>query len=253
MPWNRIVFALLSITMLSTGCGQKILGTNLANNRSGPDQDVGQDLNAAGRRNTGANLQRNVPTQSSNLVKSSHQLSAAVTACVGTGTAVVKTSMIIPTVSSTSAAAPPNPEAFLVVPGESAGKNFIELKRKDFDGEVSQTATSVRNATLTLSYLSALQSLANVVAVNCVSLPGNPSSPSANPTPSGGGTAALTVSSQCDCRTQEKAKAMLARCLPHLSEASRGSIEEEFAMACSLNPRRAVASLIGSAQFARFD
>ena len=248
----------VSLTLLATlgACGQSIAGFGAK--VSGDKKDSSADVaKRTGLKNTTSNPQkptptpkeiqvinREVPAQSATLVKSSRQLGAALSACVGAGKTEVKAPMLLIAGPGVQSA-----EAFLVLSADSVGKNFLLVQEKEFDGESSQTATSVRSATMSLAYLSALRALGNVVASNCV-----PSSTTTAPGAAAGATASTAVlETLCDCRNAAQAKEMLGRCLPHLSDELRAKVEAPFAETCQQNARKAIASLIASAQFARFD
>lgn len=151
-------------------------------------------------------------------VKTSAEIRAAVDACFGPGVTTVAASMI---------QSPQNPGGFLSARQFAAGSDVIAGEVRIIDGDPSVERVGVRNATLSLPILAALQDIGNVVGENCKSKGG----------------------SGCTCETKEAAHAMLTRCLPSIAPSKFATLEDSFAEACARDRAAAIASLLASTAF----
>ena len=204
-------------------------GKSLDNTTQG-DQVKNPSLDTSNSMQEANPISRSLTGDSTPLMKGAKQLTAAIAICVGENRLTIQDSMVVSTDKKPSE----NANAFLTMPDARAGKSVIETGMSFFDGEKIQLATSVRSANLNFSYLLALRNVANVVGANCLS-------------------SAATSNSMCQCGTPEDAQKMLQRCLPNLNEKTIETFGATFAQACKANQRAAISSLIGSAQFARFN
>jgi hypothetical protein len=153
-------------------------------------------------------------------VKSTAEIATAIEACFGKGLTTVSASMI-QTVE--------NPSGFLSARQFSADSDVVSGEASIIDGDPSVERTGVRNATLSLPILAALQDIGNVVGENCA--------------------AARDTNASCDCATKESAHAMLSRCLPSIAPSQYAGLENDFAEMCAKDPAVAISSLLASTAF----
>jgi len=152
-------------------------------------------------------------------LKSSNLLRNSIASCLGENRTIIKTDMI----KSESA-----PTGFLEPEKFTAEQDVITNSLLDIDGDLAGTRFSTRADQLSVTYLGAATSIADVVAENC--------------TP---------TDEKCKCGSLESAKLLMARCLPSINPESEGFVTnaEFFAKSCQENPKKAIASLIASYAF----
>ncbi len=166
--------------------------------------------------------------------KSSAQLRAAISACFGAGVTTVTASMLQTTGGASVT-------GFLSPTDFAAGDDVIAQQALIFDGDPAVARTGVRNDTVSLPLLAALQNVGNVVGGNCAAQLG--ADGGTNPAPADGGVSA------CACSTHDTALAMLARCLPSVDPSAYAAVVDGFAAACATDDAAAVASLVASTTF----
>jgi hypothetical protein len=152
-------------------------------------------------------------------VRTSAEIASTLESCFGTGVTTVSASMI---------QTADNPAGFLAARQFSEGADVVSGESSIIDGDPSVERTGVRNSSLSLPILAALQDIGNVVGENCVAQPDN---------------------ALCQCATQEDAHAMLSRCLPSVAPAKYSALEATFADTCAKDQAGAIASLLASTAF----
>jgi hypothetical protein len=153
-------------------------------------------------------------------IKSSAEIASALAACFGQGVTKVEASML---------QTPENPEGFLSSRQFAAGDDVVKGEAFIIDGDPAVERTGVRNATISLPILSALQDIGNVVGENCA--------------------AQLQTNAKCKCATRGDAHAMLTRCLPSIAPSAYSKLEDGFAAACAKDTAGGIASLVASTAF----
>lgn len=153
-------------------------------------------------------------------VKTSAEIASGISACFGTGVTGISASMI---------QTADNPAGFLSSRQFTPGADVVTGEATIFDGDPSVERVGVRNSTLSLPILAALQDIGNVVGENCA--------------------AQAATNGMCNCATPDAAHQMLTRCLPSIDPAKFAAIESNFAASCQQNPATAIASLIASTAF----
>lgn len=151
-------------------------------------------------------------------VRTSAQIAAAITTCFGDGVTAVNTKMI---------QSVENPAGFLSARQFADGADVVVGESSIIDGDPSVERIGVRNSSLSLPILAALQDIGNVVGENCLA----------------------STNAKCKCATPEDAHAMLTRCLPSIAPSKYAALESEFAAMCSKDQASAIASLLGSTAF----
>lgn len=183
--------------------------------------DGGSDVNPSANADAGPGI---APSRGSvrapYLIKTSTEIANTIEACFGTGVTSVSASMI---------QTPDNPSGFLSARQFTAGDNVVAGEAYIFDGDPSVARVGVRNSTLSLPILAALQDIGNVVGENCA--------------------AQRDTNALCNCSSQEAAHGMLARCLPSIAPSQYAALESSFAETCSHQPAKAIASLLASTAF----
>jgi hypothetical protein len=114
-------------------------------------------------------------------------------------------------------------------PSTSVGVNdIITVQKSAFDGDPTLLRLGTRADALTLEYVTAQRNVANVVAKNCASAPGNP---------------------LCACTGLPDATAMVRRCLPQFDPSSPPFLEaaQKLQTRCATNPSEAIGSFVASA------
>ncbi len=159
--------------------------------------------------------------------KTSAQLRAAIATCLGGGVTTVTADMV-QTATGTSVTGFLSPTSF------AAGDDVIAQQVLVFDGDPEVARTGVRNDTVSLPLLAALQNVGNVVGGNCAASLG---------------VDAGAATSMCACSTHDAALAMLTRCLPSVDPSAYASVVDGFATACAADGASAVASLVASTTF----
>jgi hypothetical protein len=165
--------------------------------------------------------------------KTSAQLGAAIATCFGGGVTTVTAAMV-------QSAAGTSVTGFLSPSDFAAGDDVIARQVLVFDGDPAVARTGVRDDTVSLPLLAALQNVGNVVGGNCaasLAVGGNVDA---------GATAAPSL---CACSTPDTALAMLARCLPSVDPSAYASVVDGFAASCAADDAAAVASLVASTTF----
>jgi hypothetical protein len=159
--------------------------------------------------------------------KSSVQLSRSIEACVGAG-AIKVTAPMITTPDGT------NPAGFLTA-DFAVDADIVAVQAQLFDGSPEALRTGVRVDQVSLSYITALKNVANVVGSRCAD--------------------GLVASPElCSCATEAEAKAMLGRCLTAVVDPSSpevAALARDFAAACSKSKGSAIASMVASLAFAK--
>jgi hypothetical protein len=154
-------------------------------------------------------------------MKTSKEIASVIAACFGgTGITVIAESML---------QTPANPAGFLSARQFGVGDDVVSGEAFIIDGDSSVERVGVRNASLSLPILAALQDIGNVVGENCA--------------------AQLATNPLCNCATREQAHSMLARCLPAIAPSKYEGLEAGFATSCGSNPATAIASLVASTAF----
>ncbi|NBO39451.1 hypothetical protein EBU99_12810 [bacterium] len=165
------------------------------------------------------------------LVKDSERLRNTINECLDAGLLSIKASMI--TAAAADAAA-----GRKVILGQTfsgaltSGKDIVEVLAADLYDPLLVARTDTSAGTLTLDYLGALATVADVVAWNC---------DFANP------------SARCNCGAPDGAKKILQRCIPSYSDAQIDNVAKVFASRCSgdlASKRAALASFLSSSTFA---
>lgn len=164
--------------------------------------------------------------------KSAAQVTASIVQCVGAGKTMVLADMIQSDPPPTCFEGAENGAcAFLTGGLFTAGVDVVSSQTRTFDGAESATRQGTRPDQLGVEVLTALQSVAGVVASNCLR--------AADPL--------------CACNTHDTARAMVARCLPSFDpatpeyEAAAAALETK----CATAPGAAVASMLASYAFLR--
>lgn len=172
-------------------------------------------------------------------VKDSSELRDAISACAGEDVLLLDDAMQKEPASQVSQDPAQSPDAEgrfpFLSPGfleQGNGERDILVKfRSQLHDPLSLDRTSTSANALTLSYMSSLATVADVVAYNCEIGPGE----------------------QCDCSTEDAAEKMIARCVPHLNIKQREVAAQALLNSCQgdpLNSRQAIASLLSSTLFA---
>lgn len=169
------------------------------------------------------------------LVKDSDRLRATINQCLDAGLLAVKAEMIVspgrtPSKAETDAGRKPIlPQTFSV-----GSADIIETLADDLYNprKISRVETSA--GILSLEYLGALATVADVVAWNC---------DFSNP------------SSRCNCGTEASALKILQRCVPSYTDSQLADLSKVFAASCSADKsveekRQALAAFIASTTFA---
>jgi hypothetical protein len=146
-------------------------------------------------------------------------LASSISTCVGEEMTLVKESMIIRNTES---------KGFLSPEVYQVNSDAILVGKKDLFGSDTGSRLSARSDGLSITYLGAINIIADIVADNCTA--DNP---------------------LCRCSTQEEAKNMMVRCLPAISPANLlfDEVTEEFRKVCELDQQKAIASLLASYAF----
>jgi hypothetical protein len=152
-------------------------------------------------------------------VRTSAEIASTLGSCFGDGVTTVSASMI---------QTADNPAGFLAARQFSEGADVVSGEASIIDGDPSVERTGVRNSSLSLPILAALQDIGNVVGENCVAQPDN---------------------ALCQCATQADAHAMLSRCLPSVAPDKYAGLEATFADTCAKDQAGAIASLLASTAF----
>jgi hypothetical protein len=146
-------------------------------------------------------------------------LASSISTCVGEEMTLVKESMIIRNTES---------KGFLSSEVYQVNSDAILVGKKDLFGSDAGSRLSSRSDGLSITYLGAINIIADIVADNCT-----------------------TNNPLCRCSTQEEAKNMMIRCLPAISPANLqfDEVTEEFRKVCELDQQKAIASLLASYAF----
>ncbi len=163
------------------------------------------------------------------LVKDSEILRNSINVCLQADLLVIKPEMI----NGNGGAGRETPilsRSFL----DHAGKrDIIEVLAADLYDPTRLKRVETAAGYLTIEYMSALSTVADVVAWNCEF---------------------GAAGSQCDCSTEEQAKKILQRCIPSYSDIQIVDVAKKFAQECSSSDlrkkREILASFISSATFA---
>lgn len=167
--------------------------------------------------------------------KSTAQLAASIAQCVGAGKTTVAEDMLTVNPDNPVQCFPgteANRCSFLTRGLFSAGADVVTAQTSVFDGAESSTKQGTRPDQLGVEVLTALQSVAGVVASNCLRTPDD---------------------AMCSCAGRDAARAMVARCLPSFDpataayEAAAGALEAK----CAAEPGAAIASMLASYAFLR--
>lgn len=167
--------------------------------------------------------------------KSAAQLAASVAQCVGPGKTMIAEDMLTRAAENPTecfAGTEENRCYFLTRGLFSPNTDAIATQTRVFDGAESATKQGTRPDQLGVEVLTALQSVAGVVAANCLRAPDD---------------------TMCACNTRDAARAMLARCLPSFDpttpayEAAANALEAK----CLAAPGSAIASMLASYAFLR--
>ncbi len=146
-------------------------------------------------------------------------LASSISTCVGEGMTLVKEPMIIRNTES---------KGFLSPATYQVDSDAILVGKKDLFGSESGSRLSARSDGLAITYLGAINIIADIVADNCT-----------------------TENPLCKCSTPEDARNMMIRCLPAISPAQTQFEEatEELRKVCEIDQQKAVASLLASYAF----
>jgi hypothetical protein len=193
---------------------KKLLPGEVENETVGADQARDRELASDGR---------------GMLLKSALQLQNSLNSCLGLRTTIRADLLLLPRSDDGEAVAFLNPNIFHV------GDDIVATSKVSIDGDEAELRAGVRNGTINLSYLTALQNVANVVAYNC-SVAKNEA----------GSNAEL-----CECGTADQARELLARCLPAFDPSEFDGVVDTFAAACAANQREAISSFVASLAFAK--
>lgn len=155
-------------------------------------------------------------------VKTTVEMANTISACFG---ADAKVTLITATMIQSQE----NPAGFLSARQFADGADVVAGEASIIDGDPSVERTGVRNASLSLSILAALQDIGNVVGENCV--------------------AQKATNTKCACDTKDAAHAMLQRCLPSVAPDKFAGLEDSFAQSCAKDQAGAIASLLASTAF----
>lgn len=152
-------------------------------------------------------------------VKNASLLSSSLTSCLGEGITLVKDSMIIDGVNTTG---------FLGREIYRVNSDAIVVAGKDLLSQDSDNRLSTNSDGLSLNYLGAIHTIADVASENCTA---------SNPL--------------CQCATLADAKLMMARCLPGISPKHDlyDLVAIDFHQACLVDLKKAVASMLASYAF----
>jgi len=180
------------------------------------------------------------------LVKNSDQIRATINECLDANLLTVQSAML----SGGGAGAagtgrnmqppPSTPTAVgdgrkVILPGNFSpvAGDIVEQLAADLYSPLKTSRSETSASLLSLNYMGALASVADVVAWNC-----DFSDPAA----------------RCNCSTKESAQKILQRCIPSYSDAELAPVVEAFAASCSVadvaKKREALASFISSTTFA---
>lgn len=181
------------------------------------------------------------------LVKNSEQLRATINECLDSNLLVVQGSMlsggqsrtqVLPASKPTSSP-PVTPVAGdgrrVILPSTFSPRSgdIIEQLSADLYSPLNTSRSETSAGILSLNYMGALATVADVVAWNC-----DFSDPSA----------------RCNCSTKESAQKILERCIPSYSGAELAPVVDAFAASCSVadlsKKREALAAFISSTTFA---
>jgi hypothetical protein len=152
-------------------------------------------------------------------VKNASLLSSSLVACLGEGVTLVKEPMIIDGINATG---------FLSKELYKVSSDAILVAGKDLLSQDSENRLSTNSDGLSLNYLGAIHTIADVASENCSA---------SNPL--------------CQCATLADAKTMMARCLPGISPKHElyESVANDFHQACLIDPKKAIASMLASYAF----
>lgn len=163
------------------------------------------------------------------LVKDSERLRATINECLDANLLVVLPGMI----QGAAAVPATGRKAILPLTIPAGGADIVERFADDLYNPLKTGRAETAAGTLSLEYLGALATVADVVAWNC---------DFANP------------AARCNCGTEEGAKKILQRCIPSYPDSQIVEVAKGFAASCSVadvaKKREALAAFISSSTFA---
>ena len=163
------------------------------------------------------------------LVKDSERLRATINECLDANLLVVQAGMI------QGAAAVPATGRKAILPQtiQVGGADIVERFADDLYNPLKTGRAETAAGTLSLEYLGALATVADVVAWNC---------DFANP------------AARCNCGTEDGAKKILQRCIPSYPDSQIAEVAKGFAASCSVadvaKKREVLAAFLSSSTFA---
>lgn len=172
------------------------------------------------------------------LVKNSDQLRATINECLDANLLTVQSAMLPrpPGMGGGGGTTPAAGEGRKVIlPGNfsTAAGDIVEQLSADLYSPLKTSRSETSAGLLSLNYMGALATVADVVAWNC-----DFSDPAA----------------RCNCSTKESAQKILQRCIPSYSDAELAPVVDAFAASCSVDDigkkREALAAFISSTTFA---
>lgn len=215
---------ILPIFLISLACARQDNESKVRKIRNTQTSDMNNDQkvnpdDSEKAQNTD-NLEIEVSGSGANIqVKDPILLASSISTCVGDEMTLVKESMIIRNTES---------KGFLSQEVYQVNSDAILVGKKDLFGSDAGSRLSARSDGLSITYLGAVNIIADIVADNC------------------------TVDNPlCRCSTQEEAKNMLIRCLPAIPPGNLqfDEVTEEFRKVCELDQQKAIASLLASYAF----
>lgn len=163
------------------------------------------------------------------LVKDSERLRATINECLDANLLVVQAGMI----QGAAAVPATGRKAILPLTIPAGGADIVERFADDLYNPLKTGRAETAAGTLSLEYLGALATVADVVAWNC---------DFANP------------AARCNCGTEEGAKKILQRCIPSYPDSQLAEVAKGFAASCSVadvaKKREALAAFLSSSTFA---
>jgi hypothetical protein len=163
------------------------------------------------------------------LVKDSERLRATINECLDANLLVVQAGMN----QGADAVRATGRKAILPQTIQVGGADIVERFADDLYNPLKTGRAETAAGTLSLEYLGALATVADVVAWNC---------DFANP------------AARCNCGTEEGAKKILQRCIPSYPDSQIAEVAKGFAASCSVadvaKKREALAAFLSSSTFA---
>jgi hypothetical protein len=163
------------------------------------------------------------------LVKDSERLRATINECLDANLLTVQREMKAGAANATTGRKVILSQSFV-----DGGPDIIEQLADDLYNPLKVGRSETSAGVLSLSYLGALATVADVVAWNCDFADPN---------------------ARCNCSTEESAKKILQRCIPSYTDVQLVDIGKKFAESCGAgksmeDKRKALASFISSSTFA---